>query len=319
MKKIILFGTGNLGKRYLQAILSSGGNFTCHCYDVSREALDGIDDFLKANQVPATLLSKHYRSEDILKEINQRSLVIVASTANGRRALVSDILRMHPGALIIEKPVTQTENDYLAIMEECKNMGIPAFTHYTLRFQPFCKVLKEMVGKENNYELISLLPAMGIACVSIHYIDLFLWLFDIKSPGLTAYDLHGIYEQKRKGFYDMYGEITIRVPGRGAGRFINSEVNGLRSLIIGLEDRVISVFEDQRVMTVVEKKSNNTISSLEVGYQFASHYLTRIIENFIKGDINASGELVTLEEGYLSHRIIFDFMKATGNIDLNIT
>lgn len=319
MKKVILFGTGNLGKRYLQAILISSGNLTCHCYDVSRDALDSIDGFLKANQVLTTSLTKHYRSEDILKEIDGQSLVIVASTANGRRALVTDIVRMHPGALIIEKPVTQTDIDYLAIMEECKSMGIPAFTHYTLRFQPFCKELKEMVKEEKNFELISLLPAMGLACVSIHYIDLFLWLFDIKSAGLTAYDLQGIYEQKRKGFYDMYGEITIRVPGKGTGRFINSEVNGIRTLMIGLEDRVISVFEDQRLMTVVERKSKNTISTREAGYQFASHYLTRVIENFIKGDINASEELVTLEEGYLSHRIIFDFMKATGNIDLNIT
>ncbi|TFH46169.1 MAG: hypothetical protein E4G92_06785, partial [Bacteroidia bacterium] len=228
MKKIIVIGTGNLGKRYLQAILSVSGSFTCHCYDINRDALDGLQDFLHKNNIPDDRLTKHYELNEILGVTDSNALVIIASTAAGRRSLISGIIERRPESMIVEKPVAQTREDYLAIMEECKSMNVPSFTHYTLRFQPFCKLLKERVREEKSFELISFLPAMGLACVSIHYIDLFLWLFDITSPELSGYDFQGTYEQKRKGFQDMYGEIIIKVPGRGTGRFINSEVNGIR-------------------------------------------------------------------------------------------
>jgi hypothetical protein len=319
MKRVILLGTGNLGKRYLQAILNTAGEFTCYCYDINPEALDNIDEFLIKNNIQTKSLIKYYGLDEILAVINNQSLVIVATTANGRLDLVSRIIDKNPEVMIIEKPVTQTRDDYLILKDLIKARKIPAFTHYNLRFQPFCKDLQGIVDTSKTFEMISVLPIMGLACVSIHYIDLFLWLFNIKNPSLTQCYFYGSYEQKRKGFYDMFGEIIIRIPGRGVGRFINSEVNGIRQLNIILEDQVISIYEDQRVMTFLNKKDNKSITTSGIEYYFASQYLIKIIRNYLSGDINRSGELVSLEEAYLSHGIIFDFMEKTGNKKLNIT
>ncbi|MBE0666928.1 MAG: Gfo/Idh/MocA family oxidoreductase, partial [Bacteroidales bacterium] len=168
MKKIILIGTGNLGKRYLQAILNARGEFICHCHDIDREALDGIPEFLRRNNI-SSMPRMHYLFSDILGEIDRNSLVIVASTAGGRREMISEIAALQPAAMIIEKPVAQTADDYLHIMNECSTRGIDGYTHYTLRFQPFCAGLKIMVDGEKTFEFILSLPAMGLACVSIHY------------------------------------------------------------------------------------------------------------------------------------------------------
>ena len=317
MKKIILIGTGNLGKRYLQAIFNARGEFICHCHDIDREALDGIPEFLLRNNITARP-EIHYRFSDISGEIDRDSLVIIASTAGGRREMISEIATLQPAAMIIEKPVAQTAENYLHILNECRERGIDAFTHYTLRFQPFCTELKSMVADEKAFEFILSLPAMGLACVSIHYIDLFLWLFGLHSAELSAMDYAGIYEQKRRGFYDMYGEAVVRIPGRGTARFINTETEGIRTLIIGLQEKVISVYEDQRLMTVVNRV-DKTVTQHEFQYRFASQYMTSVIENYLNGDVNASGELVTLEEAFRSHRIIYDYMEKSGNKDLNIT
>jgi len=319
MKKIIVIGTGNLGKRYLQAILSDDGDFKCFCYDQNPDALNSVDLFLKNNNLTLSRLIKRNSPDEIFNDIDDQSLVIVSTTAQDRLKLVLPITREKPESMIIEKPVTQNREDFLTVMRLCKESKIQAYTHYTLRFQPFCKVLKDMVRPDQPFEVTSMLPAMGIACVGIHYIDLFLWLFNISQPLLEAYSYLGKYEQKRKGFYDMYGEVIIRSEKRGTGRFINTEHGGIRTIEIMQEDKVVSVYEDQRVMTILNKKDNKTIETREAEYVYASQYLTRVIKNYLNGNINLTGELVDLEEAYLSHSIVFDYMEKTGNRNLNIT
>lgn len=319
MKKILVIGTGNLGKRYLQAILANEGDFRCFCYDQNPEALNSVDIFLKNNNVSASRLTKRFSLDEILNDIDRQSLVIVSTTAQDRLRLVSLITGEKPETIIIEKPVAQNSEDFLTITRLCKEEEIQAYTHYTLRFQPFCKVLKEMVRSDQPFEMSSILPAMGIACVSIHYIDFFLWMFNISEPSLVAYSYLGTYEQKRKGFYDMYGELIIRSEKNGTGRFINTELSGIRTLEIMLEDKVISVYEDQRVMTILQKTDNKPIEIKEAEYLFASQYLPHVINNYLNGNINLTGELVDLDKAYLSHRILFNYMERTGNRNLNIT
>jgi hypothetical protein len=319
MKKIIVIGTGNLGKRYLQAILGNKGEFRCFCYDKNPEALNSVDSFLKNNDVSVSRLTKRISFDQIMNDIDKQSLVIVSSTAQDRMGLVSRITEKIPESMIIEKPVTQNLEDFLTVARLCNEAGIKAYTHYTLRFQPFCKVLKDMIRADQPFEMTSVLPAMGIACVSIHYIDLFFWLFNISTPSLAAFSYLGAYEQKRKGFYDMYGELIIRSEKSGTGRFINTELCGVRALDIMLEDKVISVYEDQRVMTILKKTDNKTIEIREAEYLFASQYLPYVINNYLDGNINLTGELVDLEEAYNSHKIVFDYMERTGNRNLNIT
>lgn len=319
MKKIILFGTGNLGKRYLQAILSVPGDFTCSCYDINPGSVNSVDEFLFKNNVSSARLVRRFSMDEILNDIDRQSLVIVATTAGGRVDLVSRITERGPEALIIEKPVAQTRDEYVKIAGLCKMSGIKAYTHYTLRFQPFCKELKNIMSSDDSFEMTSILPAMGIACVSIHYIDLFLWLFNIKEPRLTGHSFSGTYEQKRTGFYDMYGELIIESELNGTGRFINSRTNGIRTLDFMLQDKVISVYEDQRLMTVVHKADKKTPEVKEAEYLFASKYLSQIIINYLSGEVNFSGELVSLDEAYVSHNLVYNYMEITGNKNLNIT
>jgi predicted dehydrogenase len=319
MKSIILFGTGNLGKRYLQAVLSAPGDYRCFCYDVNSASTDTVDEFLQKNRVPPEKLTKRYSLEDILNDIDRQSLVILATTAGARVELVSRITKYVPEAIIIEKPVSQTAEEYAAIAELCRFSGIMAYTHYTLRFQPFSRELKEMVDQAESFEMTSILPAMGIACVSIHYIDLFLWLFGIRQPALAGFSYSGTYEQKRPGFYDIYGELIIKSERNGMGRFINSRTNGIRAIEIMLENKFITVYEDQRTLTIINKNDTGTAEVRHIEYLFASNYMTRIIINFLDGSINLSGELVTLDEAFNSHKLVFDYMEITGNKYLNIT
>ena len=160
---------------------------------------------------------------------------------------------------------------------------------------------------------------MGIACVSIHYIDLFLWLFDLEKPEISSFDYSGTYTQKRKGFFDMYGEIVIKFPGRATGRFINTAINGLRTMTVATKEKTVLINEDQRVRTEIHKNDRGNAKVTGIDYAFASNYMTGIIENFLKGNINSSGELVALDEAFSSHAIVYDFMERTGNKSLNIT
>lgn len=319
MKKIILIGTGNLGKRYLQAILKADRQFSCFCFDISTSAVEEIIPFLSKNGIQLDKLTIMSSFDDILKIINEESLVIIASTANDRLGMLKKITARKPEAFIIEKPVAQTEEDFRQILNNCESRNIPAWVHYTLRFQPFGKTLKTILEGERNYDFFSWLPEMGIACVSIHYIDFFMWLFSIRDFEITDVSCQGVYEQKRKGFYDMYGELTLRTAEGNTGRFINSSVEGIRTMVILLKGKVISVFEDQRITTILNKSDSKIITSIEAQYDFTSNYMKRIMENYIDGNINITGELVSLNEAQKSHQVIYDYMRLTKNKNLNIT
>ncbi|MCP4552305.1 MAG: hypothetical protein GY834_09755 [Bacteroidetes bacterium] len=46
MLKIFLFGTGNIGKRHLQAIANLNIDYKLYCFDIHKGSLDSISGFL---------------------------------------------------------------------------------------------------------------------------------------------------------------------------------------------------------------------------------------------------------------------------------
>jgi predicted dehydrogenase len=315
INRIVLFGTGNLGKRYVQAI-SGIGDIELFLFDISQTALKSIPDFLEQNNIK---LNYHltYSFDDIFKTINERTIVIVSTTLTGRMELLRNILKHHPKALICEKPVVQNNTDYLKLLELLKPANVPTFVDFTLRMQPFYQRIKEEIGNADSGSLFVNLPKTGLICVGIHNIDLFLWLFNLTGCDIITTTFSAVYEQKRAGFYDVTGSLVLEKSSFKA--FIgNSSEEDLRTAQIITKEFVYNVHEDQRIMIKVNKQNGKLVISENIEYSFVSKYMTELIRNIISGNFNKIN-LPGIEDSYQQHKIIFDYLKKHSIEDLNFT
>jgi len=317
-KRILVIGTGNIGKRFLQAIHIAGisNNVPCYCYDNSISALDNIKEFLHSYKLEDNTIKVHSYQE-FLDLITHNSLVIVATTAKGRINLLIDILDRNPCHLIIEKPVTQTEAEYEALLRKHDTADTEVYVHYYLRFQPYVKRIKALLDETRPLNYSITLPGNGIACNGIHYIDLFLWLTHSKKWTITNLTKSILYEQKRQGFRDVYGGFTVETGIGDIGKFYNSKTAKSHLLNVSNGKTTANVYEDQSVMSIVENAGDHSFSKIET--RLASEYLVDVMAAYITDNWQDISELTGIREAFRSHQILFRFLRLSGHLNVNIT
>jgi predicted dehydrogenase len=315
MKKIVLVGTGNIGKRFLQAIHAVESNVPILCYDNQRTALESVKPFLESYGL-SDRSEKTTAYEEAIDEIDEDTLVIVATTAEDRINLLLDIVDEEPKYLISEKPVTQTEIQYSKIARACRDRGVSAYVHYYLRFQPFIEEIKRRVDLSTPFHLGVRLPGNGMACNGIHFLDLFLWLSGMRQFVVQSMRFDDIYEQKRSGFWDVYGEINVATERGDTCTISNAKTNRHQVITLDTEGAVINVYEERKKVSIVTEE-NAEFYDLESLY--ASEYLVNVIGNYVNGNWKSGAGLTPLSEAVHSHRILFEFLRFSNCPGLNIT
>jgi predicted dehydrogenase len=316
MDRIVLFGTGNLGKRYIQAI-SKTENVELMLFDISDKALRSVPEFIEKNNIK-NLKNKLLESFSIaFSSINDTTIVIVSTTLSNRLELLKSIIEMKPRALICEKPVVQTNSDYLKLLELLQIHKVITYVDFTLRMQPFYRRIKTEIGNPSSGVLISNLPKLGLACVGIHQIDLFFWLFNLQECTLSSSAYEDIYEQKRAGYFDVTGSIELLKNGFKA-YISNSSLDNLRTSQIIVGNDVYMVYEDQRVITKVSGSKMNVVESEVIEYAFVSQYMSEIINNILLNHPDII-TLPNIENSYNQHKVLFDYFENHSIIKLNFT
>lgn len=319
MVKITLFGTGNLGKRYIQAIsgIDKDINIDLLVYDIKPEALLTVPEFIKANNITDLKCGIAECDQQAFDHIDGESIVIVATTVIKRMDLMTNIILKKPKSIICEKPVVQNDTEYLKLIGLLDNTEIQSFVNFTLRMQPFYQKIKEDIGKTDSGLLFVNLPRTGLACVGIHQIDLFLWLFDLHNTILKGSTFAEIYEQKRAGFYDVSGSIILENPGFRA-IIVNSETENIRTAQIIAKGNVFNVNEDQRTMTKLDIKQKSPVIVENIEYSFVSQYMSEVILQIINEEYDKIN-LPNIKNSYIQHKILFDYFDYHSIKDLNFS
>jgi len=257
-----------------------------------------------------------------LDEIDDDSVVVVATTTKDRFAILERVMARKPRAIICEKPVAQGSDDYQKLLEIGHRDRIRVFVNFTLRIQPFYQKIKSEINGGTDYAdyvFFSNLPRSGLACVGIHHIDLLCWLFGIRQYEFIGSHFLGTYEQKRNGFFDVIGGMHLKTDRNGAGVISNSHSTNVCAVQIILRDVVYNVFEGQRIVTRLNKADTNRVHVETVEYRYVSSYMTDIIESCFSGSYAEAKRLPDLQESLLSHQILFDYLQRHSLLDLNFT
>ena len=313
MKKIILIGTGNLGRRYVEAI-SKVPDHELFVFDISDSSIDGLKQFISHNKLDLNSINYCKSFTKLLNHIDSNTLIIDASTAFGRVSRLLPLINYKPKAFILEKPLAQDLNEYQKLEEALRRKKIGSYVNFTLREQPMYSYLKSLINEVESADLFVTLPKFGLFCVGIHYIDLFMYLFDLNKIEESHSVFEALYEQKRKGFSDVVGSCFLK-SGKFNAVITNSDNSNNRLVQINSNESIITLFEDKRTLVTINK-DGEVFTENDLNYSFVSQYMSKIINDIFKNNLI---NLPNVTESIEQHKVLYKYMDDNSIENLNFT
>lgn len=205
MKKynFLIVGFGNLGRRYLDAIISTKLNSNIFIFDLDK------------SQYPKISSSKNLFYVKNLEDItNKIDICFFSSNSNRRYESIKSVFKVtSPKFIIIEKILAQSTKELKNILNFFKKKKITNKVWVNTHYRTY-KIFKKIVNKNrkffNNKVDISGYN-WGLACNAIHYIDLYSDIFKSKLLRVDSRKLETkwVKSKKRQGFYEVFGSMEI--------------------------------------------------------------------------------------------------------------
>jgi hypothetical protein len=168
--------------------------------------------------------------------------------------------------IILEKFLFQQEEDYHYVAELLNKKNIMAWVNCPRRLYPGYIELKKRLHAPMVINIVG--SNWGLACNSIHWLDLFCWLTE--STSFTLFPLldEGIVPAKRPGYIEINGSIVVEDSGNRM--FINCFSTGNHPLVTSIAsvDQDFEIHEaDQKICSMlantVEKQVVNPFKILK--------------------------------------------------------
>jgi predicted dehydrogenase len=232
--ELLLIGAGALGMRHLQSMVQLA-SVRIWVVEPDLAAQQRCQQHLLAlgpqampNQVQwLTALPQQSISFDA---------AVVATSAGPRFAVVQVLLeRFKVRFLILEKVLFQRLDQYAAIADLLKRSATIAYVNCPRRLYPLYQCIQQQLDPTKPLHLAVSGQNWGLACNSVHFIDLVSWL--TQSPADTVDGtalLPNIYPSKRLGYQEVAGKLRIKF-ANGSVLMLNCDVIAEAPVIMHIE------------------------------------------------------------------------------------
>jgi len=297
VSKILLCGSGELGSRYLQGLKACNYPLEIFVYDPSETALSFAKD--RWNEVSfynqKHFISFHSSLEEIKKNLD---LVIVSTTSNARLQVVEQVSKLMVRYWVLEKVLAQSVDDIESLAKFITNDS-NAWVNTPRREMKWHQSIKDNLDEKSEMHFSVEGGNWGLACNSIHFLDLFSWwsrnsIEDINTEGLKD----KWFESKRQGFWEVHGTLEVLLSGGSSASLtsLSSEDKVNIRISNGLEWHI---FEEDGLA----KRSDGFI--LEGSVEYQSTLTTSIVESILR---NGTCNLPTLKESSIIHKVYIESM-----------
>jgi hypothetical protein len=204
MRRVVLVGAGQLGRRYVQGILLSQESIELWVYDIDSLAVKSIETEFVGDTKHTLKFISHFK--DLPQKIG---LVIVAVPANSRLSVVTQLLDFcEVDAWILEKVLCQSI-DELEQFNAILGHSLSAWVNTPRLGWSLYQNLAALYPVPKKIEA-SIVGFKGLACNAIHYIDLVgRWSASLPSD-MDSSALNPVwFESKRSGFFDVDGMLKV--------------------------------------------------------------------------------------------------------------
>lgn len=294
MNRILIVGSGNLGVRYVQGLSKVRKALRVDVLDQSEVALEN------SRQVwsNASTQNKHSYLECFtqLKDIPTKpDIVIVATPSQGRAELTKDIIReLAPTYLLLEKVLCQSIEELAEISVAGANVNA-AWVNTPRRAMGWFKEIRRKMHRVGPMHITKKGGLWGLACNSIHFIDLACWLTGRQVVSVDTSQLaKKWFSSKRDGYYEING--TMRV------HYSDGTILDLISDFDFDEDRLTIECSNSEVWNIFESKGYTVGpygQTIEGRLIYQSEITAPIISSIIS---DGKCDLPGLNESVLQHR-----------------
>lgn len=319
---VSIIGSGQIGSRHLQALAHLKESVRIQLVDPSQSSLDvacqRFHSIYQGDQKKITL-----ETFNTIKDINEpQDMVIVATDAIVRSTVIKDLIqRKKIQAMICEKVLFQTENEYYEIDTLLKTKNIPAWVNCMLRATEFFINLKTLLDKEEIIKMKVEGTDWGLACNAIHFLDLFSFLTECNDFEFTDVSFDQVITDfRRPKSKEFIGEMAGR---NSIGHQLamnckesdadSKNLRGIKTISIenGTKHHFITVFPDQVTHRTLTGKSETVVTE---PLPLQSQITHRLVEDIVR---NGACGLPTYPDSMILHlSLIREFMshltKITG-------
>lgn len=209
MYKVLIFGAGQLGSRYMQGLQNSKYEIDIYVFDISLTSIEKAKQQLR--EVASSKGNVHFsnRIEVIPTEID---IAIISTTADVRAGCVERLAKNSIVQYwILEKVLTQNLSDLKRLAWITKDSrGV--WVNTPRRMMNWHKAIKPHIGTNQSGIDISLNGGKwGMACNAVHYIDLISWWWNCSLEFIDTSGLRPEWKKaKREGFWEVFGELKLK-------------------------------------------------------------------------------------------------------------
>ncbi len=303
-RNVLLVGSGNLGSRYLQGLLSMNINLKIFIVEPSEKSIDNTKKLLSKNPFGS---KKNYEFFKSFPNINEKfDIAIVATTANCRYEILREIKKRYiVEKFILEKVLAQSISQ-LKMIEELLKPDKKKWVNTPRRSMKWHKKIKSNffanIEKPVNVTIVG--GDWGLVCNAIHFIDLVAWWKNLKLKKVNSDGLINWFESKRPGFYDAYGVIEAYYNDGSYLKMISEEKKRSPKINVKTDKDVFEILEIAGLAT------SSTGQKITGENELQSRLTSKIVEDLFN---DKDPGLVTLNESTDHHLLLINSLLKSWN------
>ena len=205
---IALVGSGELGSRHLQSLIGTE-NASITVVEPSGVSVEMSRKRISESNVVNK--SSIVFVNDVKSLPTEIDFVVIATGAGPRLSIMSDILsHARVKYLLLEKVLFQSVEDYAKAKQIIESKNVKVWVNCPRRMFQFYSSIKLNLNKSNPIIMAVKGGSWGLACNSIHFIDIFSFLTESKVVRVFNDGLENkIYPSKRQGYVEFFGVLTV--------------------------------------------------------------------------------------------------------------
>jgi len=299
MKINLIIGAGQLGSRHLQGLLSFEEEQVIYVLDPSESSLKIAKD--RSNEIEFNHEVNYINDWDKIPE--EFDLVIVATGANVRSKVVSKLLTTcNVHNLVLEKILFQDIESYSHIRKLIRKTNTSTWVNHPRRMANHYQEIKKIIRESSENVTFQVFGGnWGLACNSLHFIDLFAFLSNSEVEFLDFDWIDDkVINSKRSNCIEFTGTVK--------GVFKNGNNFNITSLDGDIGDITVCVFTNTNRWIIQEGSAQKIIyfgkqndfveESITFKTEFQSTLTTRIAKDLL---VTAKTTLPSFDEACSSH------------------
>lgn len=214
MRRILLVGAGNIGRRHLQAMLRIGGNEPL-AVDVVEPSEDGRAETRRVLEAAASDSTRSARAPFVtvhteLPEVIAKFDLAVIATGAGPRRAIFEAIEAHGGAraYIFEKVLFVRTRDLVEVGNELSAHSIPAWVNCARRLFPAYHALRDRLAGRPGVTMCVTGSRYNLASNAIHFLDLLSFLTGDELVSVATDGLEpGSHPSRHAGRVEIFGTL----------------------------------------------------------------------------------------------------------------